>query len=105
MALKRVIGKTLGQRILSKQKTAHLMLSLSLFSCIHVFAFINLDENQNLISIPNATNGTTNGVTSNTETGNNVSGNNKSGSNPELNTVANTGVRSATVTKKTIVEM
>lgn len=43
-ALKRVMGKILGQRMLSKQETTHLTLSLPMVSCSHVFALINLDD-------------------------------------------------------------
>ena len=104
-ALKRVMGKTLGQRMLSKQQTTHLMLSLPMVSCSHVFALINLDDNQNLISMPPTTNENTNGVIDDTITGDNESGNNTSENNPEVNTVTNTGVRNATITKKSVVEM
>ena len=44
-ALKRVMGKILGQRMLSKQETTKLTLSLPMVSCSHVFALINLDDN------------------------------------------------------------
>ena len=99
------MGKMLGQRMLSKQETTHLILSLPMVSCSHMFALINLDDNQNLIIIPTTANENTNGVTENTTTGDNAPGNNTSGNNPEVNTVANAGVRNATVTKKSVVEM
>ena len=73
--------------------------------CIHVFVLINLDDNQNLISMPNATNENTNGLSGNTTTGNNAPGNNASGKKSEKNTVVNTVVRNATVAKKPIVDM
>ena len=53
----------------------------------------------------NATNESTNGITGNTKTEKNLSRNKTSGNNSEFNKVASTGVRSSTVTKKTIVEM
>ena len=62
------MGKTLGQRMLSKQETTHLMLSFPMVSCSHMFALINLDDNQNLISTPNDTNENKNGVNGNNTT-------------------------------------
>ena len=55
--------------------------------------------------MPNATNENMNGVSGNTTTGDNAPGKSTRGSNPDVNTIANTRVRSQTVTKKTIVEM
>ena len=98
------MGKMLGQIMLNKQETTHLMLSSPMVSCSHVFALINLDDNQNLISTPTTTNDNINGVTNNTTTGDNAPGNNTSGNNHEVNPVANAGVRNATVTNKSVVE-
>ena len=39
-ALTRVMGKTLGQRMLGKQETTHLTLSLPMVSCSHMLYFI-----------------------------------------------------------------
>ena len=97
--------KMLGQAMLIKQETAHLILSLAMILCSHIFALINLDDNPNLIIMPNTINESTNGVTGKTTTENNTRGNNKSGNNLEVSTVASTGVRSTTDAKKTIVEM
>ena len=61
-------------------------------SCSHMFALINLDDNQNIISMPTTTNENTNEITENP-------------SAAEDNTVANTRVRNEIVTKKSVVEL
>ena len=81
MALQRVMEKTMGQRILSKQETNHLILSLPMVSCSHVFARMNLDDNKHLINMQNTDNEISNMVASNTSHENNASGNNTSGNN------------------------
>ena len=104
-ALKQVMGKILGQRILNKQETTHLMLSLPIVSCSHVFALINLDDNQKIISMPTTTNENTNKITDNPAIGDNASGNNTSVSNLEDNTVTNTRFHNEIVAKKSVVEL
>ena len=78
-------------------------------SCSHMFALINLDDNKNLIRIPNLANKSTNGVTRITTTENNAPVNNTSeknapGNNTDGNIVVESGIPSAIATKKTIVE-
>ena len=97
------MGKTIGQSMLSKQETTHFF-SLPMISCSHMLTLINLDGNQNLISMPTATNETANGVTGNGTSEDNSPGNNTSANSTEVNVIANNGISSATVKKKTIVE-
>ena len=79
MALKRVMAKALGQRMLSQQETTHLTLSLPMVSCSHLFARMNLDDNKCLINMQNTANENYNVVAGNTNHGNNTSGNNTVG--------------------------
>ena len=128
--LKRVMAKMLGQRILSKQKTTHLMISLPMVLCSHVFARINFDNNQQLINMQNGTNVNSNVVAINTNRWNNASGNIKvgiivlannencnvmdvnttigtiiTGNNTPQNIAFSPAATDVTVTKKIIVEM
>ena len=46
-ALKRTMAKLLGERMISKQETCHLILSIPMVNCIHQFVRINLENNVN----------------------------------------------------------
>ena len=119
------MSKALGQRMLSKQETTHLTISLPIVSCSHVFARMNLDENQHLIKMQNASNensnmvdgntnhgsntvgdiAVTNNENSNVMDGNTTHGNNMPRKNAPQNIVAITTATGTTATKKIIVEM
>ena len=52
-ALKRAMAKILGQRMMCKQETTHLMLSVPMVQCSHDFARINLDDQLRLLNVQN----------------------------------------------------
>ena len=49
-ALKRTMAKLLGERVVCKQETCHLILSQQMASCSHNFVRINLDNNANRVT-------------------------------------------------------
>ena len=49
--LKRAMAKLLGERMMSKQETSHLILSLPLVMCSHRFTKINLNDDCNLLDV------------------------------------------------------
>ena len=50
-ALKRTMAKLLDERMISKQETCHLILSIPMVNCSHQFVRINLENNVNRIDI------------------------------------------------------
>ena len=49
--LRKIMGKLLGSRMISKQETCHLLNSLPLVSCSHSFLMINLKKISNLLDL------------------------------------------------------
>ena len=104
-ALKRDVSKMLCQRMLSKQETAHLILSLTIVSCSHMFARINSDDNQHLIIMSDHADDAANVVAGNSLAANNTSGSNVLANNTEGNSAGESAVTNEMVAKKSMVEM